>query len=916
MARRANPIFIGADYLTLEGREIKHPGLIKVYATPNMKKVTDVPMQFVGLDLETEATTSELRLLGFWDGHSYKAYYKQNFLEILFMYVRACRNNDRHLAYWNRLDPFVLFKQFLVQLGSDIERNESLKRFGHISGDYDVKNGLWKVNPVVKVYMKNEGYEFGIIQAIRSSVQFFYNRIGEEPTTVWAYDIAALYENGLEKEATSRLPYYSKVDQEAHIVDWSRFETDLDYRKNIVLKSNELDARAVYDLAHSILKDFSSAFYGYYPRSLVSQGTLARAAVVADHYEHYKGIQDETHKQERITDDISSIGILYHLDTWAKQLGNDSLKDFYMCTTEAYSGGYIEAIRYGYASEGWYADIASAYPGVIQHLYDLRGSVITQGAGIPPKTPHSYVFIRGMVHIPKGVNFHPITVKHPLFTSTNIRATGDYRASYLLEEREFLESQGATFTDEIWWHIQTEGKLSPLARVCLNFIELRKKFKAMKSSSQHMAKIAANSLYGILFEAVHTYDEFEHEEKIVVKGANPYRELLKRFRKGIDLTTIRSDLKYIYGIDGYQRVWSQWHKKGANSVDSVAEELKSMGLPLQAEKSSEIVEELQRRWEQELVETSTVIKTDVHSVGYRAGEFWNPVYASIITGLTRVLMARAASSIEKNGGKVIIMMTDSILWQGRFEDMPGELWREVKTLGYFEKPSPVKNIVALGSGRYQYEDDEGEKTAKRRGLNASEIHASEGIIIEDDFDWMNAIRIMEHTNKSSIDINVRTLISPGVILGRKDKTWRELGLVEEQKRNVCAIVGRTKRFMRDEDVKNPKVLANGLVDTTPLHLRSGMNPHSEEGELDQTLPQLRKLTMEMEYVTKEERRGKNVNKAMKKNYEKNKERYARNYERLRGAGVSSKDARRMCKWSDDRIMEVMNEHVDKRMDEE
>jgi hypothetical protein len=46
----------------------------------------------------------------------------------------------------------------------------------------------------------------------------------------------------------------------SEIVDWKRYKTDEDYRKNIVLKSNELDARACYDLGIIIQEDFKKAF--------------------------------------------------------------------------------------------------------------------------------------------------------------------------------------------------------------------------------------------------------------------------------------------------------------------------------------------------------------------------------------------------------------------------------------------------------------------------------------------------------------------------------------------------------------------------------------------------------------------------------------------------------------------------------
>lgn len=887
--------------MTIEGRNIKHPGLIRVYATPNISKITDEPLKLIGLDLETNHKTAELKLLGFWNGTRY-TYYTNDFLDNLFMWVRAARNNDLAIAYWNRLDPFVLFKQFLQRLYSDMEREDALNRFGKISGEYDRQMSLWKVSPVIKVQM-SDGYEFGISQAIRSSIQFYYNRPGEEPNKVWAYDIAQLYENGLENEATQRLPWYSKVDKSAHLVDWQRFETDKDYKENIVLKSNAFDARAVYELGYSIQTDFFNAF-GHYPRTLISQGSLARAAIVANVSDWFSDIEEEKERKETISKEIAAIGLLNYHDQWAEQLGQDQFKDFYCLLTESYSGGYIEAIRYGYSPTAWYADIASAYPGVIQHLYDLRDAVITQGAGEPPHTPNSYVFIRGVVNIPAHINYHPITIKHPIFMETNIRAVGEYRASYTLDERDFLLSVGATFSDEVWYQVETKGELSPLAKVCVNFVELRKKFKKAKSSSQYMAKIAANSLYGILFEAVPTYQEVMTEKEIIVKGVNPYKEHLQPYLKRMDLSSIRSDMKYTYGKDLYTKVWNRWHKLGGITPDVVKDELEHRGVYLQATTSADIIVEIQNKYEQDLTERTTYEEPTISVDGYRAGEFWNPLYASIITARTRVLMSKAANAIERNGGKPIIMMTDSILWQGRFEDMPSELWREEKTLGFYEKPAQVTEVVALGSGRYGFTDEDGEKTAKRRGLNASEIHDPDGIDLTE-FDWMNAIKIMEKTNSDKINITVRSLISPGVILGNHNYSWKDLGLVTEQHREVSAIVGRTKRFMEKDAVKNPGILANRLVDTKSIYIGEG-TIYNSEGILDQSLPELRRLTMGMNLETKNERRKRKVNDNVGRYYQSNKDRFKTNYDKLRGMGYNSNEATKMCKWSDERLAEVVD----------
>ena len=802
MARRENELFIGKEFLNEEGRAIKHPSLIKVYANVNSKKVNDTPLKLMGIDLETDAEKGDLKLLGIWNGLKYR-YYTKDFILELFTWVKACSSKETSLAYWNRLDPFVILKEFLRYV-SDDEKQQALTRFGKISGQYNKKERIWEIQPVVKVSIGD--YTFGIIQAIHTSIQFFFYRKGFKSfKKVWAYDIAGLYQNGLEKEATSRFNYYSKVDKSAHIVDWERFETDNEYKYHIVLRSNELDARACYDLGMAIQDDFFTAFQ-YYPRSLISAGSLARSAIVANIFNKYDHLE-EYEQNKRVADDVKSIGFMNYYDTWTYKYGQDIVKDLYALATEAYSGGYIEAIRYGYAKEGYFSDIASAYPAVIQHLYDLRGAKLTNGTGTPPNIDKSYCFIRGVVDIPENVNFHPITIKHPIHKETNIRATGKYRASYTLNERQFLLDQGATFSDEAWINIETTGKLSSLAKVCIDFINLRKEFLQQGNSSQYIAKIAANSLYGILFEAVDTFIE--------------------------------------YPI------------KNENKINLVVERN-----------------------------------------GYRAGEFWNPIYASIITSETRLLMSKAATAIEQKGGQVILMMTDSLFWTGHADMIPKEYVKEEKTLGYFEKVEHVKDIVCLGSGRYGYRANKGYYVAKKRGLNASTMQDPSGIVLNE-FNWLEALKIMAKQNSHTLNIKVRTLISPGLVLHDGRYNYDDLGRIVEQEREIDAIVGKNKRFY-DDGLKQPKLLAKQLINTQPIYLL----PHMlGKGIVDQTLPELRQRMMKLNIITRNEKNNNGNNDRVKKHYKSNarKDKLKSKYDMLLNIGYDATSARQMQHWSLDRI---------------
>ena len=792
MARRVNELFIGADKLSLEGRSIKHPALIRVYATPNVNKISDEMINLIGLDIETNHLTGELKLLGIYDGYNYHHYYNEvnNWISILFKWIRYCDKQDKNIAYWSKLDPFIIFKQFHEYM-NDKDIHRSMLHFSKVSGEWDKGKG-WTIKPLTEV--KIGDYYFGIKNVIRSSMQFYFYKKGwDNLRTVWSYDIKELYESGLEKEASLRLDYYSKIDQSVHLVDWTKYETDSNY-KALVLRSNELDSRAVYDLGLIIQKEFKTAF-NYYPRVLISQGSMARASIVAVLTDKYKD-------KDKVSKEINSIGFISHYDNWIEQYGGDTVKDLYALSMEAYSGGQIETYRYGYSKEGYTADITSAYPSVIVGLYDLRGSKITKGSGEPPHIQYSYSFIRGEVNIPDGVDYHPLTIKHPLHLETNIRAIGEYRASYTLEERDFLVSLGATFTNEVWYNIETKGELSPLAEVTRDFVDLRAKLRAEGNTAQFMAKISMNSIYGILYEAVDTYVEVG---------------------------------------------------------DKTAKD------------------------------------------GYRAGEFFNPIYATIITSRTRLTISKACHSIVKNGGKPILVMTDSIFWQGSEDMLPSDLWRETKTLGYFEKPDKVNDIVCLGSGRYGYTNDKGYTQSKRRGLNIIHIHDPAGIPTEE-FNWLQALKIAYKNNTTDLNIMVRSLISVGQVLGNHSYTNKDLGRVVETKRQVDLIVGATKRSYSN-DIKNAKKLMRGLIDTKPLYLSRGMT--GEDILQDQTLPELRQLMMVKEVITRKEREQEVSRKTSKRYYNKNRDQVndkrSNVYSQLRELGYTSKEALSMRAWSMDKI---------------
>lgn len=877
MSKKKNNLYVGPEHLNDEGRDIKHPAFIVEYRRPTINKIQDTPIQFIGLDVETNHITGELKLLGLYD--EFYRFYTDNFLLYLFFTCSKAINENKSLAHWSRLDPYILFKLFLYNV-PDENINQTLERFNNSSGEWSINDKKWILDPIVQVNF--DGYNFGIVQAIRSSIKFFIEKDGEIKY-IWAYDIKQLYQDGLEKEASLRLPYYSKISKESHLVDWKRFENDEAYRNDSVLKSNELDARAVKDLALSIQQDFFNVF-SIYPRSLVSAGALARAGIVASLFQTHKDIEYETIKDKIIQNDLDSMAFITFYDEWTRKYNKDKINDLYCLTTEAYSGGYIESIRYGTTNnQCHYADLASAYPAVIQDLKDLRGATIEWGIGEPPHRENAYIFIRGTIDVPLHVQFNPITIKHPINKNTNIHAVGTYKASYIIEERDFMLTQGATFTNETWYIIQTNGEPSPLGKIAQKLVKARADLKAQKSTSEYMAKLAVNSMYGITFEATPYYEDKLLDKEIIIETIYPHREILNQFKHSMDLKAIKSDLKYHKGPKALNmyKLWS-----GPSPVDAIALEIENKGIYLNNHTPAGQFLEIMDLYNQKIETKETITIHEIKKVGYSAGEFWNPIYASYITGLTRIKIAKASAEIEKAGGKVVVIMTDSILWEGGKDLIPSDMVREKKTLGYFENPTHVNRVVCLGTGRYGYKTAKGYETIKQRGLNATEM-----LDLNDDplgtLSWDKALKLMNDSDGQTIKLKVRGLVSAGVVLGNSKYHWQDIGRVVEESRKVDALVGYNKRLF-PEGIK-AKDLRQGLITTQSIHL---MTTNGEPD--DQTLPVLRSLVLS---INKSEIKKEKAKQYREAHLEKLNESYNEKYKLARSQGIGSYEAKKLANLS-------------------
>ena len=830
--RRINELFGGIENLTLEGRSIKHPLLIQYYANLNVNKTREDIIQLIGVDIETNHKTGEMKLLGLYEGDvdTYEGdyrYYTDNHFRHLVSNIKYAIKGRKNLAYWNSLDAFQILRLFILEGYSDARKFDALERYGKISGEFNNKKMIWEVNPVIAVDMGH--FIVGIKQVIRDSIQFFIqSKSSKAVSTGWGYNVASLFVGHLEKEADAksggRFDWYSKVDEEAHLVDWKRFESDKYYREEIVLKSNKLDAKAALALGYEIQKDFKDAFRAY-PVSLISQGSHARSAIVAQITNDLidKGFTKERLKNKKL-EMLNSIPIVNHLDAWLENYPEPVVKNLNIMFTEAYSGGYIDAIRFGTAKKGWFADIASAYPAVIKELYDLTDSKLESGTGEPPDIPYSYIFIRGTVDIPIGVDYHPITIKHFEYKDTNIRPTGIFKATYTKDERDFVKSIGGTFKDEEWTAVITKGEKSVLADVTLKLIDLRTQLLKDGKLAEGGVKRTVNSIYGIEFEAVNIHEEIDGE---------PTR------------------------------------------------------------------------------------------VGYRAGEFWQPLYATIITSRTRIIMASANTEIAKAGGKPIVLMTDSTTWEGKKTDLPRKLvfpWgisgiTEIKTLGFFEEPDELRNIVCFGSGRYGFEifkKGKWKRLNKRRGLNVitEKEENADGVVVETQFTWDSILEKALKSGNTKIKLKVRSLITAATVRTQHKKyTIYDLGRIIQQTRDVD-LVSNTKRLY-NPDIFDIEKLNKGLVKTDSIHLSYDM--YVKDGVVDGTLPLLRSKIQDLKMVSKRIRKRIVTAKRQKRFYNDNQPDIRKlrdlKYKLARAGGFSSVEAAKMRSWSVERIKEANAERL-------
>lgn len=199
----------------------------------------------------------------------------------------------------------------------------------------------------------------------------------------------------------------------------------------------------------------------------------------------------------------------------------------------------------------------------------------------------------------------------------------------------------------------------------------------------------------------------------------------------------------------------------------------------------------------ELTPIYEYIDNDIEKTGLRAGDFFNPIFASYITAKTRCLLSDASMNIIENGGKIYLHMTDSIIFNGKLDK---KYYKEEKTLGYFEKPEKINDVIILGAGRYEYKKNE-KYVIKNRGFhidNRSESFYSKfDINKEFDIKTQDFVTFFKATlNKYNTD---------------------ELGHIKENTYNIDPFNLGGKRLINQEE-KEKTDLRKSFINTYPIYL--------------------------------------------------------------------------------------------------
>lgn len=555
--------------------------------------------QFNSIDIET--IDNELFILGYVEKNQYH-YAEDNFYNVFNQLVISSCQDKYDILTWTRYDNTHLLKLLL----KDIDSN-------------DINNILLRIGKVTPIYTYQfNNYTITIVNIIKDSMILKIDDGRNKPRNVIIYNLKNLYHTNLETTAKNyKLDYYSKIGEEYHIINKTRYYKDSAYKK-LVLKSNELDNRVIIDIANIMLDNFNE-ITNVYPRTIFTNGSIARSYLMA--YPNLK------------VKELQFKSIYHNNDLY------DNLLDYSMKT---YHGGKIESYIIGYLKSAKIIDITTAYPYAMSKLPLLNGKTF-KSTNVDLIKDYFYVFIRCDIYIKDKDFIHPIIVKNPI-NKTNISPYG-YLENVVITKIEYDYLLENNVDIKVYDFIVAESdNIYPYSDLVNTLFNSRMDNITKNISLAEMFKTIINSLYGITYELTDVYTE----------------------------------------------------------KDNVIE------------------------W-----------------VGYRAGDFFNPIIASYITATIRTYLSDVSYNIIKNGGEVYLNMTDSIIYNG---DITLDVFSNKKILGKFEMPEIIKDVIILGAGRYEYKKEFNNKyVIKNRGFSVSVKDKA----FYKDLDLSNIVKINHRTFVSS-----------------------------------------------------------------------------------------------------------------------------------------------------------------------
>lgn len=480
--------------------KVLHPLFFKGYQMAS-ERFSETPIDVVGLDVETDATTGKPMLFGFsYPSGSYVAMDNPT-LEAFFRVVQSLADNSRYnLAVWGLLDIQCILRLFAPTQAEREAISMGLSANvvnGRVVGDPPIFREIGDCLFYVASYLPGRALKLGYIE-------------GERAHTLWVYNVSQFYPGILAKTAKGLKLEWTDFPKDTHVIDWVQYKVNPLFQA-LVRKSNEQDCRIARVLL-GILQDRFFSVFACYPKLLVSTGSLTDAACskIMGKGEDYQ----------------STASIWLGRNVWDK----DAFVKLETLLAEAFSAGYVDQFAMGYFPSVWAADISSAYPFQIRQLPDLRESELFAGSGELDRDLYDCqlnglkVFtavIRGIVTIPDSLRFHPITIK--THTRDNFRPTGTFRAAYLLEEREYCKARGATFSEESYVVILLRKIVpAPLSKVSILLGDMRERIriqmlsemnvdtKALLDGQQFLVKVVDNSIYG---KTVMTTEVVENQEE-------------------------------------------------------------------------------------------------------------------------------------------------------------------------------------------------------------------------------------------------------------------------------------------------------------------------------------------------------------------------------------------------------------------